>query len=226
MKRSIIIGAVVAIVGLSAVGMLEGRDLMDGMRFEKAMSDMGNANEANAGPWPQPQETCFFCHGARGQSSNSWYPSLSGQPEAYVIEQLHAFADDKRRNPYMEPLARSLTDDQTEAMAAYFARQTPTRNESVKPDPALMQRGLAVIRASSCQACHGVALLGKDKTPRLAGQGEGYLANQLTAFKTGQRLDPSGPMNGIAATLSADDIHAVASYIASRSPDGRAVGAQ
>ena len=226
MKRSIIIGAVAAIVGVSAVGALEGRDLIDGIRFERAMGDIGTANEANAGPWPQPQETCFFCHGERGQSSNSWYPSLSGQPEAYVIEQLRAFADDKRRNPYMGPLARSLNDDQTEAMAAYFARQTPTKNERVEADATLEQRGLAVVRASSCQACHGVALLGKDRTPRLAGQGEGYLENQLSAFKTGQRLDPNGPMNGIAAVLSANDIRAVARYIAGLSPDGRAIGTQ
>ncbi|RDU95898.1 c-type cytochrome [Trinickia dinghuensis] len=226
MKRAIIIGAIVAIAGLSGVGALYGRDLLDGMQFEKAMGEIGKANEANAGSWPQPQETCFFCHGAHGQSSNSWYPSLSGQPEAYVIAQLHAFAEDKRRNPYMGPLARSLTDDQMEAMAAYFARQTPARNESVQADAALKQRGLALIRASSCQACHGIALMGKEKTPRLAGQGEGYLANQLAAFKTGQRLDPAGPMNGIASTLSTDDIRAVARYIASLSPDGHAVGTQ
>jgi cytochrome c553 len=226
MKRATIIGMVIAVAGLSGVSVMYGGDVVDGIRFERAMSDIGRADEASAGAWPQKQETCFLCHGARGQSSNSWYPSLSGQPEAYVIEQLHAFADDRRRNPYMGPLARSLTDDQTEAMAAYFARQTPARNEAVQPDPALRQRGLALIRASSCQACHGVALMGKDKTPRLAGQGEGYLVNQLTAFKTGQRLDPTGPMNGIAAMLSTDDIRALANYIASVSPDGHAVGTQ
>lgn len=226
MKRATIIGVIIAVAGLSGVSAMYGRDLIDGIRFERAMGDIGRSDEANAGRWPQKQETCFFCHGARGQSFNSWYPSLSGQPEAYVIEQLHAFADDRRRNPYMGPLARSLTDDQTEAMAAYFARQTPARNEAARSNPALRQRGLALIRASSCQACHGMALMGKDKTPRLAGQGEGYLVNQLTAFKTGQRLDPTGPMNGIAAMLSADDIGALANYVASLSPDGRAVGTQ
>jgi cytochrome c553 len=224
MKRAIIIGVLIGVAGLSGVSAMYGRELIDGIPFERAMGDIGRADEANAGRWPQKQETCFFCHGARGQSLNSWYPSLAGQPEAYVIEQLHAFADDRRRNPYMGPLARSLTDDQTEAMAAYFARQTPARNEAVQPDPALRQRGLALIRAGTCQACHGMALMGKDKTPRLAGQGEGYLANQLTAFKTGQRLNPTGPMNGIAAMLSADDIRALANYIASLSPGGRADG--
>ena len=82
MKRAMIIGAVLAVAGMTGVGLLYGRDYLDGMRFETAMSAIGKADEANAGRWPQPQETCFFCHGPRGQSLNSWYPALSGQPQA------------------------------------------------------------------------------------------------------------------------------------------------
>ncbi|MGU7771788.1 c-type cytochrome [Burkholderia sp. MR1-5-21] len=218
MKRAMIIGAVVAIAGLAGAGVLYGQDILDGMRFEKAMGQIGAADNANAGPWPQPQETCFFCHGARGQSLNSWYPALSGQPEPYIAAQLRAFASERRRNPYMGPLARDLDDGQIKVLAAYFARQTPTRNEDVAVDAALAKRGMAVIQTRSCQACHGETLLGKDQVPRLAGQGEAYLASQLAAFKTGERHDPTGAMNGVAATLSDDDVRAVARYLASVSP--------
>ncbi|KVQ97699.1 c-type cytochrome [Burkholderia ubonensis] len=224
MKRVMIIGAVVAIVALAGAGALHGRDILDGMRFEKAMSRIGEADQANGGPWPQPQETCFFCHGARGQSLNAWYPALSGQPEAYLAAQLRAFASEQRHNPYMGPLARDLDDGQVKTLAAYFARQTPTRNEDVPADAALAKRGMALIQARSCQACHGATLMGRDQAPRLAGQGEIYLATQLAAFKTGERRDPAGAMNGIVATLSGDDIRAVAHYLASASP-GQADGA-
>ncbi|AOK14755.1 cytochrome C [Burkholderia cepacia] len=224
MKRGMIIGAVVAIVALAGAGALHGRDILDGMRFEKAMAAIGEADKANGDAWPQPQETCFFCHGARGQSFNSWYPSLSGQPEAYLAAQLRAFASEQRHNPYMGPLARDLDDGQVKTLAAYFARQTPTRNEDVPADAALDKRGMALIQSRSCQACHGATLMGRDQAPRLAGQGEIYLATQLAAFKTGERRDPTGAMNGLAATLSGDDIRAVAHYLASASP-GQADGA-
>ncbi|MGU7778861.1 c-type cytochrome [Burkholderia sp. PU8-34] len=218
MRRAMIIGAVAAIAGLAGAGVLYGQDILDGMRFERAMSRIGAAGNANAGPWPQPQETCFFCHGARGQSLNSWYPALSGQPEPYLAAQLRAFASEQRHNPYMGPLARDLDDGQINGLAAYFAQQTPTRNEDVAVDAALAKRGMAVIKARSCQACHGETLLGKDQVPRLAGQGEAYLANQLAAFKTGERHDPTGAMNAMAATLSDDDVRAAAHYLASVSP--------
>ncbi|KVP60256.1 c-type cytochrome [Burkholderia ubonensis] len=224
MKRVMIIGAVAAIVALAGAGALHGRDILDGMRFEKAMSRIGEADQANGGTWPQPQETCFFCHGAHGQSLNAWYPALSGQPAAYLAAQLRAFASEQRHNPYMGPLARDLDDGQVKTLAAYFARQTPTRNEDVPADAALAKRGMALIQARSCQACHGATLMGRDQAPRLAGQGEIYLATQLAAFKTGERRDPAGAMNGMAATLSGDDIRAVAHYLASVSP-GQADGA-
>ncbi|PCE30468.1 c-type cytochrome [Burkholderia ubonensis] len=221
MKRAMIIGAVVAVMGLVGAGVLYGRDILDGMRFEKAMSRIGEADRANAGPWPQPQETCFFCHGQHGQSLNAWYPALSGQPDAYLAAQLRAFARDARHNAYMGPLARDLDDAQINAMAAYFAKQTPTRNEAVPFDAALAKRGMELIQARSCQACHGATLMGKDQAPRLAGQGESYLATQLAAFKSGARHDPSGVMNGVAATLSDEDVRAAAHYLAGISPGAR-----
>lgn len=226
MKRVMIIGAVVAIAGALGAAALYGRDYLDGMRFEKAMSQIGEADSANAGPWPQPQETCFACHGLHGQSLNAWYPALSGQPEAYVAAQLRAFANDQRRSPYMGPLAKDLDDGQIRALSAYFARQTPTRNEDVATDAVLDKRGMALIQARSCQACHGAKLMGKDQVPRLAGQGQAYLADQLAAFKAGGRRDPTGAMNGVAATLSSEDIRAVAYYLAGVQPGHDSIGTQ
>jgi cytochrome c553 len=226
MKRAMIIGAVLAVAGMTGVGVLYGRDYLDGMRFETAMSEIGKAEEANAGRWPQPQETCFFCHGPRGQSLNSWYPALSGQPQAYLVAQLHAFASGQRDNPYMGPLARALSDEQIKSLAIYFADQRPGRNETRQADTALEKRGLDLIHARSCQACHGASLLGKDQAPRLAGQGEAYLASQLAAFKSGRRHDPSGAMNGVAATLSDEEIRSVAGYLAGLAPEELASGTQ
>lgn len=219
MKRPLIIVAIVAIAAVVGAGALYGRDILDGMQYEKAMARIGEAERVNAGSWPQPQETCFVCHGPRGQSLNAWYPALSAQPKAYIAAQLHAFANDQRPNPYMGPLAKEMSDAQIDALATYFAQQVPTRNEDVPADANLQQRGLALVKALSCQACHGEKLMGKDQAPRLVGQGADYLAKQLADFKTGARKDPTGAMNGITATLSNEDVPAVARYLASVSPE-------
>ncbi|MPV57822.1 cytochrome C [Burkholderia sp. HI2761] len=225
MKRISMIVAALAVAGVVAAGVLYGPDLVDGMRYQKAMAAIGDADKANAGAWPQPQETCFFCHGARGQSLNAAYPSLSGQPAAYLAAQLRAFASDQRRNAFMGPLARELDSAKIDAVAAYFARQTPARNEAVPADAALEKRGMALVAARSCQACHGATLMGKESAPRLAGQGQRYLEDQLAMFRSGERHDPGGAMNAMAATLSGDDARAIAHYLAGMSP-GRVEGAQ
>ncbi|KVC57405.1 cytochrome C [Burkholderia pseudomultivorans] len=220
MKRTWVIGAVVVIAGVATAGTMYGPDLLDGMRYQKAMAAIGDADRTNGGAWPQPQETCAFCHGPRGQSRNAWYPSLSGQPASYIAAQLRAFANDTRPNAYMGPLARELDDAKIDALATYFARQAPARNEAVPADEALARRGMALVAARSCQACHGATLEGKDHVPRLAGQGQLYLETQLAAFGSGRRHDPSGAMNGVVATLSGDDLRAIAHYLAALSPDG------
>ncbi|WGY71366.1 c-type cytochrome [Burkholderia cepacia] len=219
MKRTWMIGAALVVAGVVAAGVHYGPDLVDGMRYQKAMTAIGDADKANGGAWPQPQETCFFCHGVHGQAQNAWYPSLSGQPATYIAAQLRAFATDQRRNAYMGPLARELDDAKIDALATYFARQAPARNEAVAADAALDTRGRALVEARSCQACHGAALTGKDQAPRLAGQGQLYLEAQLAVFRSGERHDPTGAMNALAATLSVDDTRAVAHYLAGLSPD-------
>ncbi|MBB5539768.1 cytochrome c4 [Paraburkholderia fungorum] len=226
MKRAWMVGVVAVLAGVVGMGALYGRDYLDGMHYEKAMNEIDRTGVADGGPWPQPQETCFFCHGARGQSVNAWYPALSGQPEAYLIAQLHAFAGGQRPDPYMGAIARELTDEQIKSLAAYFARQTPAQSEAVRAGTALEKRGMALVAAKSCQACHGASFMGADQVPRLAGQGEAYLAKQLAAFQTGERHDPSGAMNGMAATLSGEDIQAVAGYLASLTPGGISAGTQ
>jgi cytochrome c553 len=103
-------------------------------------------------------------------------------------------------------------------LATYFAHQTPHRNEDVLADAALEQRGKAVIAAQNCATCHGDRLTGSTIAPRLAGQGEIYLGDQLAAFKHGTRQDPTEAMNTMANALSEDDIKIVARYAAGLPP--------
>lgn len=217
MKRAWIIGVVV-VAAVSAAGVLFGPDLYGYYRFGKALDGEADTLKADAGPWPQPQETCFICHGPRGQSGNGGYPALSGQPAAYIEAQLRAFASGRRPDPYMGPLARGMDEKQMKLLADYFARQAPVQNEKIRVDAALAARGMSVVQTRSCVACHGAGLTGNERAPRLAGQGEAYLADQLVAFRAGRRHDKTGAMNGVAAALSDEDIRAVAHYLAGIAP--------
>lgn len=73
-------------------------------------------------------------------------------------------------------------------------------------------------KAAQCVACHGI--LGETDQPMfpdLGGQNEGYLAQQLYDFRSGERYDPV--MSPIAQSLSDQDIADLALYYA-HIPDG------
>lgn len=221
-KRPVLVAAA-AVVAVAAFIV---PDLVGYHRFGTALDNQAVASQTDGGRWPQFPETCFACHGPRGQSHNAEYPALAGQPAAFIEAQLRAFASGQRDSPTMGPLARNLTDEQIGLLAAYYAKQAPTGSPDVTASAALEARGKAVVQARSCQACHAEGLTGKDLAPRLAGQGESYLGQQLAAFKSGKRHDASGAMDSIAAALSNEDIPAVARYLARMSPERREIGAR
>ena len=81
--------------------------------------------------------------------------------------------------------------------------------------PALAADG-ATVYQTACLACHGPDA----KTsimplyPKLAGQNEEYLLNQLKSFKGAARMSGQGAiMMGIVAPLSEEDLAAVAKWI-------------
>lgn len=218
MKRAIKIAAILAVAGGVALGVLVGPELWAGYQFLKIVDRQTTEYEANGGEWPQIQDTCALCHGQNGQSGNALYPSLAGLSASYIENQLHAYADGHRHSPQMQPLAKSLTDNQIEMLAAYFERQTPVIVESPDATASLTERGKNIVNNSGCATCHGDQFNGSPGGPRLAGQGEFYLADQLTAFKHGTRKDPTQAMNAMAAALSEEDIQATARYLSSLPP--------
>lgn len=66
-------------------------------------------------------------------------------------------------------------------------------------------------KSGVCIGCHGPNGNSVNPVwPKLAGQGAGYLAKQLSDFKSGARKDPI--MNGQAASLSKQDMADLAAY--------------
>ncbi|PSJ45145.1 cytochrome C [Zobellella endophytica] len=77
------------------------------------------AGDAEAGK--AKSAVCAACHGAEGISAMDIYPNLAGQKAAYTAKQLKAFRDGERNDPIMAPMAKPLSDQDIEDLAAYFA---------------------------------------------------------------------------------------------------------
>jgi len=83
------------------------------------MSGSVLAGDAEAGK--AKSATCAGCHGVAGVSSNPMWPNLAGQKEGYLVKQIKAFREGIRTDPMMSPMAKPLSDEDIDNLAAYFS---------------------------------------------------------------------------------------------------------
>jgi cytochrome c553 len=174
--------------------------------------------------------TCVACHGPAGNSANPEWPTLAGQNQHYLQQQITLFRDAARPNPLMYPMVKDLTDQDILDLAAYFSRQTPNGGEA---DPSYWEAGQKLYRSGdptrglpACMACHGPVGRGVPAAgfPALRAQHAVYTIKQLGDYaadtryvkdaKGARRAGPNAPMMvTIAARLTAEDRRNLASYI-------------
>jgi cytochrome c553 len=65
---------------------------------------------------------CANCHGTNGASIQGM-PNLAGRERAYLVQQMQDFKTGKRPATIMHQLAKGYTDEQIDALAAYFSAQ-------------------------------------------------------------------------------------------------------
>jgi cytochrome c553 len=63
---------------------------------------------------------CATCHGRAGISTAPLFPNLAGQKSAYLAEQLRMFRSGERKSEQMNIIAKALSDEDIENLAAYF----------------------------------------------------------------------------------------------------------
>lgn len=66
-------------------------------------------------------QLCMVCHGPLGVSAAPDAPHLAGQPAIYVAAQLRAYRAGARRHEVMGVIAHTLTDDDIDNLAAWYA---------------------------------------------------------------------------------------------------------
>ncbi len=154
---------------------------------------------------------CARCHGSDGVSVQALVPNLAGQNPFYLLEQIERFADGRRKDFIMSPLAAQAKPAERALLAAYYASMTP---RAVAGDARLATAGRRRYD-QSCITCHGIDGKGTEVYPRLAGQQAGYLRHRLVALRAGN-APPGSVMPEIARTLSDEEIEGLVTYLASQ----------
>jgi cytochrome c553 len=170
---------------------------------------------------------CEPCHGRQGGgTSNDYFPRLAGKPAGYLMNQLVAFRDGRRRYPPMNYLLEYQSDSYLQKIAEYFAalRPPPVQSAATDVSEALLARGRSLVtegdQASgvpACSGCHGSKLTGMEPAiPGLVGLHKSYISAQLGAFRYGTRTAAEPDcMQLVAASLTESDVTAVAAWLAS-----------
>jgi len=85
-----------------------------------ALSALAQGTDPNLGR--NLAAACANCHGTNGVSAQGM-PNLAGLQRTYLVQQMQDFKTGKRPATIMHQLAKGYTDEQIDALAAYFSAQ-------------------------------------------------------------------------------------------------------
>jgi cytochrome c553 len=140
-------------------------------------------------------------------------PSLAGQPELFLTNQLILMRERLRKSEVMAPFAKGLTDTEIIAFAAHYSKLKA--QPSPEPvDQALAVRGAELAGKMHCGSCHLPNYVGREQMPRLAHQRIDYIIESLTAYRAGSRYGIDTSMNGVMYEVSDQDLRALAHFVA------------
>lgn len=155
---------------------------------------------------------CLDCH--RSPASGGLAPGLDGQHRAYLQIQLTRFREHMRPAFPMQDLSQGLDDALIAELAgAFAARDWQPYRGRINPEAA--ERGAALAARRDCQSCHGDALLGGAEVPRLAGQSQPYLRQQLLQFVAGERYHPPTGGGQRMQALEGNEVEDLSHWLAS-----------
>lgn len=184
------------------------------------------AGDAEAGKSLYP--VCTACHGPAGlgnQAMNA--PKLAGQEPWYIVKQMQLFQNGARgtapgdmhgmQMAMMSKGPQLAGEEALQNLAAYIGTFPVVEVPTTVSGDAAAGKTLYTV----CAACHGPAGQGVEAMagPKLAGQSDWYLVNQLNKFKQGQRgyhdMDHGGrQMRPMVGTLVDDKaVNDVVAYI-------------
>jgi cytochrome c553 len=162
---------------------------------------------------------CETCHGSGGNSTKAGIPSIAGQPQTFLENQLIYFREGLRNAPVMEPLMKGVKDEEVVALGKHFASQqvTPPAGATAA-DAAALARAKELAAQRHCGQCHLPDYRGRAQMPRLAGQREDYLVEAMIGYRDGKRTGADTTMSEVLYGMSDADIKALAAFLARLAP--------
>lgn len=94
-----------------------------------ALAPLAFAQAAPLPPQPAQLGLCAACHGEDGHARIPGAPNLAGQPYDYLLQALHEYRNGERKVPVMRAAAGPLTERDMQALAHWFAAQSPCKPE-------------------------------------------------------------------------------------------------
>ena len=70
-------------------------------------------------------KTCAACHGRNGIGTAPNFPNLAAQKSLYLVQQLKLFRSGERKSEQMTIIAKPLSDQDIENLAAYYESLPP-----------------------------------------------------------------------------------------------------
>jgi cytochrome c553 len=156
---------------------------------------------------------CSACHGEKGLPDDKAIPIMWGQNEGYIYLQLRDFQKGARKDDRMTPIAQSLSKEDAQALAAYFAGKAWPKTGAPSASKADEAAAMTAIKSVVCSSCHLEQFQGDSSIPRLAGQSEDYLAKTMRDFQTRTRANNPG-MSDLMNTVTPEQITAIGAYLA------------
>jgi cytochrome c553 len=162
---------------------------------------------------------CIGCHGIHGYQASFpeiyKVPMISGQGAKYIVSALNAYKTGDRKHPTMRGIAESMSEQDMNDVAAFYAGQAGRPSGSA---PTASAKVTELLNKGACLSCHGEGFAKPiDPTyPKVAGQHADYLYVALKAYKTegNSKVGRSnGVMGGVAQKLSNAEMRELASYI-------------
>ena len=144
--------------------------------------------------------SCADCHGPDGASSEPQVPTIGGFSAPYTTDSMIAYQEQERPCPEAEypggdkkgqkttmcEIAKELSNEEIEQLAAYYADKPFVRAQQAF-DAGLAEQGKD-IHESKCDRCHAEGgSLPSDDSGILAGQWMPYLEQTFREFSSGER---------------------------------------
>jgi cytochrome c553 len=163
---------------------------------------------------PDRLALCAACHGPQGISGTPVIPSLAGQPQVFLENQLVLIREGLRTIPEMRGLLDGVSDAELTALASHFTALPPPPAATTPIDAVRFERGKDIAHKALCGTCHLPTYSGREQIPRLAGQQEFFLVYAMRQFRDHAGLGRDTIMSASLYGISDDQLADLAHFFA------------